>query len=364
MTSDLSPDIRMDVLGKSTGTEYPVPPAAKHNPDLPPEVECDLSLAAKHDLSPLAKYDLASEAEHDLSLAAKHDLTPVATYDLASEAECALSLAAKHDLSPTVKPDLSAAATRDKSPIVGHDPLLTVQQEYLPEVMYVKSCAYKDDALSAAGYSLLPAAMLDHTPVLKFNKSPSTEADMLLPVPIVLSPLDKRRHQEIPQRVKRYICQLKMDNPSVTFREIRNIVLYELAIDVGKSTVGDIIKRKERWLATPSYADELTRIRPARYEQMEEDLMVWYSDLTESDVAVSDKMMIEQARELGTKLGINDFLYSRGWLNRFKERQGMYKLDGYVQGYLSSVTGIPVRLSLKIVCPELSCCWRAVKQNK
>ena len=51
---------------------------------------------------------------------------------------------------------------------------------------------------------------------------------------------------------------------------------------------------------------------------------MWTSDMASHHAAVNDEMLIEKAKTLGGQLDVeDDFCYSRGWLQRFKQRHGL-----------------------------------------
>ncbi len=65
-----------------------------------------------------------------------------------------------------------------------------------------------------------------------------------------------------------------------------------------------------------------THARPAQHENLEDALLLWINNMASRNTAVNDMMIIEKARELGDKLDITNFAYSRGWLNRMPVYEG------------------------------------------
>ncbi|ESO94078.1 hypothetical protein LOTGIDRAFT_83307, partial [Lottia gigantea] len=94
---------------------------------------------------------------------------------------------------------------------------------------------------------------------------------------------------------------------------------------IGKSTVGDIVRNKEKWLNIPEDSSSLSRTRHAKHEKLEEGLNLWIHDMNSRNVAISDMLLIEKAKDIGTKLNVTDFAYSRGWLARFKTRHSIVR---------------------------------------
>lgn len=64
------------------------------------------------------------------------------------------------------------------------------------------------------------------------------------------------------------------------------------------------------------------RIREARYPELEDSLYFWICEQTGHNVGLNDATVIEQAKQLGAMLGIDEqsFKYSEHWLDRFKAR--------------------------------------------
>ena len=106
----------------------------------------------------------------------------------------------------------------------------------------------------------------------------------------------------------------KIDNPKSTIQEIRAYILSTLSLDMGKSTVGDILKMKEKWLAIVEDSPDLRRIREPKHQQMEDAVFMWLSDMMSHHSSVIDVMLLMKAKTLGQQLNVTDFGYSRGWL--------------------------------------------------
>lgn len=139
-----------------------------------------------------------------------------------------------------------------------------------------------------------------------------------------MTPPTKRRRVEISCSTKKKICELKRDNPHYTIQDIRQRIESEDSLNVGKSTVSDILKSSEKWLKVTVKTAGHTRVLHAKHEKLEDALAMWTSDMASHHAAVNDEMLIEKAKTLGEQLDVgNDFCYSRGWLQRFKQRHGL-----------------------------------------
>lgn len=136
----------------------------------------------------------------------------------------------------------------------------------------------------------------------------------------------KRKRVEVSIKIKKEICLYKEQNPAKTLNEIRKYVLDKHSIDIGKSTIGDILQGKGRWFSVPvGVNEEHTRELHAKHSDLEKALFLWLSNVSANHAAVNDEMMIQKAKALGHQLNITGFNYSHGWLQRFKNRHGIKK---------------------------------------
>lgn len=66
-----------------------------------------------------------------------------------------------------------------------------------------------------------------------------------------------------------------------------------------------------------------TRLRLAAHSDIEEALLLWFTQARTLNLPVSGPILQIKARELATSMGYNDFSCSTGWLERFKSRHGI-----------------------------------------
>ncbi|CAG8756593.1 14791_t:CDS:2 [Rhizophagus irregularis] len=106
---------------------------------------------------------------------------------------------------------------------------------------------------------------------------------------------------------KRELCETKEKNPNLS-----NISLAQ-QYRVGKSTITDILKEKERWLSITESQGSIKKFRGPKWPQLENALSLWV------DNALNTKQDIDE-----------DFHQSDGWLTGFKKRYGLcqYKKQG------------------------------------
>ena len=60
--------------------------------------------------------------------------------------------------------------------------------------------------------------------------------------------VSKRRRVEIQGNVQKQIFEMKINMPKVTSQELRQSIIKENNIDIGKSTTVDILKASKKWL--------------------------------------------------------------------------------------------------------------------
>ena len=143
-------------------------------------------------------------------------------------------------------------------------------------------------------------------------------------------PPKKRRHVEITNAQKQEVCLYKRANDKATQQNILDHFSAKWGFKIGRSTVSDILKKKDHWLSTTAEVADQTRAKCPKQQSLEKALFLWFSDVRSKGATLSDDILIEKAREFGLKLAISDFNYSRGWLQRFKKRHHIksYKCHG------------------------------------
>ena len=126
---------------------------------------------------------------------------------------------------------------------------------------------------------------------------------------------------------------------------------------VGSSTLYDIKKQGSqlRSFVINSESGKAVENRKTLHQSRSEDLdcvlYEWFSLKRSEGACISGPMLQEKAREFHKKMDIpGDCVYSVGWLNRFKERHGIRKLD--VSGEQKSADEVSAN--------ELSCIIRTL----
>jgi hypothetical protein len=129
--------------------------------------------------------------------------------------------------------------------------------------------------------------------------------------------LNKRKSLTASQ--KKEICLTKQTSPFLTNQELAN------TFNIGKSTVGDILKEKEKWLAIDddSYDANKKKRRNLLYDDIDQALAIWMEQALNAGLDLSGNILKEKAMTFAELLNKNDFKASDGWLDGFKERHNI-----------------------------------------
>ncbi|KAK0065151.1 tigger transposable element-derived protein 4 [Biomphalaria pfeifferi] len=136
------------------------------------------------------------------------------------------------------------------------------------------------------------------------------------------TPPAKRKLFSLNVKQKREICIYHIENPGKTQKQIAEFFCAKFGEVVGKRTIGNILANMQLWMNQVTHPGSAKRLRYAKYGRLEEALQVWYADARMTNLEISDSVLKEKAKEIGSELGM-DYLklkYSNGWLHRFKNR--------------------------------------------
>lgn len=95
---------------------------------------------------------------------------------------------------------------------------------------------------------------------------------------------------------------------------------------VSKSTVSDVIKKKDRIVEAYeecNFGTERKRLRTSFYVDVEESLLGWLKQARTLGIPITGPAVQSKGRELAVLMGHPDFVCSQGWLHRFKARHGI-----------------------------------------
>lgn len=131
----------------------------------------------------------------------------------------------------------------------------------------------------------------------------------------------KRKRTEINVNIKNKICQLKNDNKHLTLAQLQECILNKMGISVGKSTLCDILKTSRRWLDIETYSG--SRVSQAKYPELEDALFIWICQVNAINGTVTDDIIVNKGKKFAEQLSINNFGFSSGWLQNFKNRYNL-----------------------------------------
>ena len=131
----------------------------------------------------------------------------------------------------------------------------------------------------------------------------------------------KRPRVSISINLKKKICSYKKNHPKATQEEIRVRILEEDAVEIGRTTISDILQESDKWLRADDSSS--TKKSEGRFTQLKEALWIWFGNIRSQNLAISDDMLRTKASEFGESLGIAGLRYSSGWLQGFKKCHGI-----------------------------------------
>ena len=145
---------------------------------------------------------------------------------------------------------------------------------------------------------------------------------------------------------------------------------------VSKTQVSDILKNKES-IQTAFESNVATHQKPriSKFASVNEALYEWFRMACATNIYPSGPQLIAKAKEIATRLGIDGFEGSSGWLTKWKGRYNIKKIR--VSGESGDVSGATIS-SWKERLPELlqgykaedifnldetGCFWRALPES-
>jgi len=129
--------------------------------------------------------------------------------------------------------------------------------------------------------------------------------------------MSTRKRTSLSAAQKRELCETKKNNPS-----LNNVELAK-EYNIGKATVTDILKEKERWLSITTEQANLKKFREPNWPKLEQALSLWVDNALYSQQDITGNILKEKANKFAAKLSINNFRSSDGWLAGFKHRHGL-----------------------------------------
>jgi transposase len=109
---------------------------------------------------------------------------------------------------------------------------------------------------------------------------------------------------------KKELCEYKIANPTKTNEQISK------EFGIGKTTVGDIIREKEKWLAINADSDAIKkRDRKSEWPQLEDALTIWIDHANRTSHTVNGAIICQKAMDYARRLDINGFTASPESIN-------------------------------------------------
>ena len=91
---------------------------------------------------------------------------------------------------------------------------------------------------------------------------------------------------------KRGIGVYKDAHPKATCSDIAAHFAKDWDVTVGRTTVGDILRSKEKWMSHERSG------RAAKYSKLEEAIMLLFNDIRSRGAPVTDAMLVDKAQKL------------------------------------------------------------------
>ncbi|XP_067124140.1 tigger transposable element-derived protein 6-like [Centruroides vittatus] len=102
------------------------------------------------------------------------------------------------------------------------------------------------------------------------------------------------------------------------------------AFNIPFSTLSTWLKNRDKLEHVAESGAEIgkrKRLRTAKYEELEEILFQWFCNVRTKNIPLSGPLIKEKAAMLASRMGINDFKCSNGWLCRFQARHNIVSLN-------------------------------------
>ena len=125
---------------------------------------------------------------------------------------------------------------------------------------------------------------------------------------------EKRKNLTVDEKIDALLCIEKGEKKSVVAKRL----------GIPANTLSTWIKNKDKIMQTYDYNNpERKRQRLSAYTDVEHALLEWFKQARSKSVAVSGPLLTAQAQKFAEALGYSEFQCSSGWLDRFKQRNGI-----------------------------------------
>jgi hypothetical protein len=158
--------------------------------------------------------------------------------------------------------------------------------------------------------------------------------------------IGKRKRIDLEVQQKQKIIKFCQDNPKLSKVEVIRHFKNEWKIEIGKSTLYDLLKNNDLQDDNVIGSPAAKRMRSGAFPLLEKALYMWYSEKKAKNIPVNDAIMKEYAMKFSDMMGYSNgnestnFKFSNGWLEGFKSR---YNLKAYtISGESGAVDKIQV----------------------
>ena len=141
-----------------------------------------------------------------------------------------------------------------------------------------------------------------------------------------MSPPQKRRRMELTLTDKVNLIK-EAESTKMTRQQLGE------KFGIGKTTVTDIIKKKDQYLKQfeENAVGSRQRVKTTtKFEDVSALVWTWFQQARAKNIPVSGPMVQEKALAIATDIGVYDFKASNGWLDSWRSRYAVksFKVNG------------------------------------
>jgi hypothetical protein len=138
-----------------------------------------------------------------------------------------------------------------------------------------------------------------------------------------------------PKKRKAFSIQEKMDILAQVYANKETHVALAARLGIAPSTLNTIVKSRKdtekRYTQCGRFSDQRKNLKQSPFEELESLLAAWFKQATGSNAVISGTLLREKALHIATRLGIEDFTASNGWINSFNQQHSVvYKTSAKV----------------------------------
>jgi hypothetical protein len=134
----------------------------------------------------------------------------------------------------------------------------------------------------------------------------------------------------VPKKRKAFSIQEKMDILAQVDANKETSVALAARLGIAPSTLNTIVKsRKDNekcYVQCGRFSGQRKSLKQSPFEELESLLATWFKQARGSNAVISVTLLREKDLHIATRLGIENFKASNGWINGFKHRHSaVYK---------------------------------------